>query len=391
MVHPTQEGADRSSAVRFIVLMGVVSLLADVTYEGARSITGPFLALLGAHAAAVGFVAGLGEFVGYALRFVSGAIADRTRAYWALTIGGYAVNLLAVPFLALAGRWEVAAALIVAERLGKAIRSPARDAMLSHAAVRVGTGWGFGLHEAMDQIGALLGPIVVSLVVFIKGDYRMGFAGLAVPAVLAIVAVVLARRLYPDPSQFEVKRLALETRAFPSRYWVYLAGVVLIAAGTADFPLIAFHFEKGRIAAPAWIPLLYSIAMGVDAIAALVCGWLFDRRGMAVLAGAAVIAACFAPLVFFGGFAAAVAGMVAWGIGMGAQESIMRAAVAEMVAANRRGAAYGLFNMSYGLFWFAGSFLMGLLYDHSVAALVVFSVTAQLAAVPVLVLSGRMR
>ena len=121
----------------------MVSLLADITYEGARSITGPYLAILGANAAVVGFVAGFGELVGYGLRLVSGYLADRTGKYWTITIVGYAINLLAVPLLALADQWWLAALLIIIERMGKGMRVPSRDAMLSHAGHRMGMGWAF--------------------------------------------------------------------------------------------------------------------------------------------------------------------------------------------------------------------------------------------------------
>lgn len=382
--------AVRKSAIVFIVLMGAVSLFADVTYEGARSITGPFLAVLGANAAAVGIVAGLGELVGYSLRLVSGLVTDRTGRYWLITILGYAVNLLAVPLMALAGRWEIAAGLMLVERLGKAIRTPARDAMLSYATKRVGTGWGFGLHEAMDQIGALSGPLIVAAVLFFNGGYRAGFAWLAIPAILAIATVVAARFIYPDPRHFEVKRISIETRAWPTNFWIYLAAVAAIAAGYADFPLIAYHFEKVRMADESMIPVLYAVAMGVDAAAALLFGRLFDRIGVRALIVSTIASAFFAPLVFFFGFGGAVAGMCLWGIGMGAQESIMRAAVAEMVAPERRGSAYGVFNMGYGIFWFAGSALMGILYGVSIWALVAFSMAMQLAAVPLL-LASRVR
>ncbi|MGH6852422.1 MAG: MFS transporter, partial [Methylocella sp.] len=151
---PAGIGLPRHSAIRFIVLLGVVSLFADMTYEGARSVTGPYLGVLGASAAIVGVVAGFGEFLGYALRLVSGYLSDRTGGYWLITIIGYGVNLLAVPLLALTGRWELAVLLIVGERAGKAIRTPARDAMLSHAGSQTGLGWSFGLHGALDQTGA---------------------------------------------------------------------------------------------------------------------------------------------------------------------------------------------------------------------------------------------
>jgi MFS family permease len=379
----------RRTAVSFVVLLGVVSLLADVTYEGARSITGPYLAVLGASGAVVGTVSGLGELIGYGLRLFSGYLSDRTGRYWTLTIAGYAVNLLAVPLLALAGRWEVAALLIIAERTGKAIRTPARDAMLSHATKAVGRGWGFGLHEALDQVGAMLGPLVVAGVYTVRGDYAAGFAVLLLPALLALSVLVVARRLYPRPRDLEPAGPRLEAASLPAAFWLYLAAASLVAAGYADFPLIAFHFQEKAVIAPTWIPILYAMAMGVDALAALVFGRLYDRRGLRVLTAVALGSAFFAPLVFAGGFAASLAGMALWGIGMGAQESIMRAAVAGMAPAHRRGAAYGLFNTGFGVAWFLGSVLMGFLYDTSLPALIAFSVLIQLAAVPLFILVGR--
>lgn len=380
---------NKSTAIKFVLLLGLVSLLADATYEGARSITGPYLAVLGASATAVGVVAGLGELIGYGLRLVSGVLSDRTGRYWAITLGGYALNLLAVPLLALAGRWEIAAALMITERVGKAVRTPARDAMLSYATHQTGRGWGFGLHEAMDQIGAMVGPLIVAAVLYGRGSYQLGFATLLVPALLALGTLAIARWLYPNPRDLEVSRPSLEPRGFTSRYWLYLAAVALVAAGYADFPLIAYHLEKVKIVAPATIPILYAMAMGVDAIAALVFGRLFDRMGVPILAGVALLSCLFAPLVFLGGASLAWAGMAIWGIGMGAQESILRAAVADMAPSDRRGAAYGIFNTGYGLFWFLGSALMGVLYDAALPALVAFSVMMQLIAVPLFLAVGR--
>ncbi|MBI4282780.1 MAG: MFS transporter [Chloroflexi bacterium] len=375
----------RSAALKFIVLVGVVSLFADMTYEGARSITGPFLAVLGASGTVVGIVAGSGELVGYALRLVSGYISDRTRQYWTITIIGYCINLLAVPLLALAGNWGVAAVLMILERTGKAIRAPSRDVLLSHATKQVGRGFGFGLHEALDQIGAVTGPLIVSLVLYLNGGYKTGFAILLVPALMALLVLAAARLLYPQPQQFEETAFRkVESKGLPRVFWVYLAGISLIAAGYADFPLVAFHFEKESIVSANWIPVFYAIAMGVDGVAALAFGRLFDRMGVSSLAIAALFSAFFAPLVFLGNFGVALLGAVVWGIGMGAQESIMRAAVAEMVSSERRGSAYGIFNAGYGVSWFLGSVLLGVLYDISLPALIAFSMAAQFAAVPVI-------
>jgi MFS family permease len=374
----------RRYAIRFIVLLGVVSLFADMTYEGARSITGPYLALLGASATVVGFVSGFGELLGYGLRLGSGYLSDRTGRYWAITIAGYALNLFAVPLLALADRWDLAAVLIIAERAGRAVRTPARDAMLSHAGSQTGLGWGFGLHEALDQTGAVLGPLIVSGVLYLKGGYQTGFAMLIVPAVLSMAVLLTARATFPRPRDFDLAPPAIETTGLPRHFWIYIVAVTCIAAGYADFPLIAFHFERAAVIGPAWIPALYAIAMASDAVAALVLGRLYDRIGIRTMLLATVASALAPPLAFLGGPASAVAAMVLWGIGMGAQESVMRAAIAALAPTSRRGTAYGLFNAAYGAAWFAGSVLLGVLYDWSILALVVASVAMQILAIPVL-------
>ncbi|MBN2141290.1 MAG: MFS transporter [Desulfovibrionaceae bacterium] len=370
----------------FVVLLGLVSLFGDMTYEAARSVHGPFLALLGAGSAVVGAVAGLGELVGYGLRIVSGLISDRTRRYWTMTIVGYAVNLLAVPALALAGSWELAAALIMTERLGKAIRTPARDAMLSHAAYSVGRGWAFALHEAMDQVGAMLGPLIVMAVLAANGGYDSAFAALAAPAVLALSVLVLARLTCPRPMDLEAEPDAVSRAqtGFRPGFWLYLAAACLVAAAYADFPLIAFHFKVSGMFEDRWIPLLYAWAMGVDALAALILGRLFDKKGLVALMLGIAPAALFAPLAFSTRPVLAAAGLGLWGLGMGAQESILRAGLARLVPVARRATGYGLFNAGFGLAWFAGSVAMGLLYEYSMTGLIVFCLAGQVLSLPLL-------
>lgn len=371
------------TALQFVVLVGIVSLFADMTYEGARSINGPYLAILGASGAVVGVVSGLGELIGYSLRMVSGVISDKTGRYWSITFLGYAVNLIAVPLLALAGNWQMAVILMILERLGKGIRVPPRDAMLSYATQRMGRGWGFGLHEALDQIGAIIGPLIIAAALYNREGYPFGYAILIIPALLALMMLTIARYLYPRPRDLEVKQTGLQVQGFSRLFWLYIAGVSLIAVGFADFPLIAYHFEKAATVPPTLIPVLYAVAMGVDALSAMLFGRLFDRIGLLTMMIVSLISSFFAPLVFLGNFDLAILGMALWGMGMGAQESIMRAAIGNMVSAERRSTAYGVFNTAYGIFWFLGSLLIGILYDISISALVVFSVTAQIASVPI--------
>ncbi|KAB8314321.1 MFS transporter [Tolypothrix campylonemoides VB511288] len=377
------------SALKFVVMLGIVSLCADATYEGARSITGAYLGVLGASGFVVGLVAGLGELIGYCFRLVIGYLSDQTRKYWGITTIGYALNTAVVPLLALAGSWQVAAGLMIAERTGKAIRTPPRDVLLSHAALRLGGGFGFGLHEALDQIGAVMGPLAVAAVVYFQGGYRGGFAILLIPAIVGLIVLLIGQKIYPNPRDFEPETITLTEKGLPRKFWIYLGAVALISAGYADFPLIAYHFQTRAIAVGNTIPLLYALAMGVDAIAALVFGRLFDRIGISILMVAAFLSSLFAPLVFLGNINLAVLGMVLWGVGMGAQESILKAAVAGMVPIEKRGSAFGIFNTGYGLSWFLGSALMGILYDKSINTLVFFSVTIQLAAIPILLLVNR--
>ncbi len=373
-----------TKALRFVLLIGVVSLFADFTYEGSRSITGQFLATLGTSATVVGVVAGLGELLGYGLRLVSGRLSERTQKFWPITLFGYFIQMFSVPLLALAGNWKMAAFLILVERVGKATRNPPRDVMLSHAAKEIGYGWGFGVHEALDQLGALFGPLLVAVVVAHRGNYRDAFAVLLVPALVTLSILMVARVFYPRPEDLETPSTELHAEGFSRAFWIYLGAAALVAAGFADFQLIAYHFQKADAFRVSWIPVLYAIAMGVSGAGSLAFGRMFDRFGIGVLIPLTIISAPFAPLVFLGGFWTAVVGAALWGLGMGVHESIVPAAVAGLVSPQRRPSAYGIFTGAYGVAWFLGSTIVGVLYDRSVTAVVVFCLIVQLAAVPLL-------
>lgn len=373
----------RSTALKFVVLIGIVSFFADFTYEGARSVTGPYLAVLGATGLLVGLIAGLGELLGYGLRLVSGPLSERSGKFWPITLFGYVVQMSAVPLLAVAPNWQIAGLLIILERVGKAIRNPPRDVMLSHAARQIGYGFGFGLHEALDQFGALFGPLVVAFVLAGRGSYRTAFAVLLVPAVVTLSLLVVVRFLYSKPEDMEVTVPNIKRLGLPRIFWIYLAGAGLVAAGFADFPLIAFHFEKAMVIPKIWVPVFYSVAMAVSGAGSLVFGRAFDRAGFWVLIPLTLVATASTPLVFLGTFLPALIGSALWGLGMGVHESIIPAAVATIVPQQRRASAYGIFTGGYGVFWFIGSLIIGKLYDVSLTALIIFSVMAQLAAIPV--------
>jgi MFS family permease len=379
------------TAMRFVLLIGALSFFADFTYEGSRSILGPYLASLQASAFVVGAVTGFGELLGYGLRFFSGRFADLTRRFWPITIFGYMVQMASVPALALTGSWQAAAVLIILERVGKAIRNPPRDVMLSHAANHLGGyGWTFGIHEACDQFGAMFGPLVVAWVLARHGSYHEAFAVLLVPAVINFALVLTASRLFPAPEDLEIVPVGTrDGSSFSRTYWVYLAGAALVAIGFADYPLLAYHFTRSGKVPVEWIAVFYAVAMAVSGTSSLVLGRLFDRYGFRVLVVLTIIASLFAPLVFLGGFTLALIGAAIWGMGIGVHESIIPAAVAPMVPSQRRASAFGLFTAGYGVFWFLGSAAIGFLYDHSISWTVTFCMITQLLAVPIFMWVGR--
>ena len=241
----------------------------------------------------------------------------------------------------------------------------------------------------MDQFGALFGPLAVAAILARHGDYHLAFALLLVPAVINLSLVVLARLFYPRPQDLETEARVIETTGMPQVFWIYLAGAALVAAGFADYPIIAYHLDLAGVASGESVAIFYAVAMGVSGTGSLVLGRLFDRFGFSVLVGLTLVSAFFAPLVFFGGFWTALAGAAIWGLGMGVHESIIPAAVAPMVPAERRASAFGLFTAGYGVFWFLGSAAIGILYDVSLPATVTFCVLAEFAAVPIFVLVGR--
>jgi MFS family permease len=380
------------TAFRFVLIIGIVNLFADLTYEGARGIVGPFLGSLGASAAIVGFVAGFGELMGYGLRSISGYFADKTHRYWLFAFTGYAINLLAVPALALAGQWPLAAGLVIAERTGRGIRKPTVEAMLSYAGKSIGAGWVFGLNEALDQAGATIGPLVVALVLYLNGGYRTGFGVLLIPALLCLGILVVARLLYPRPHELEeAAGHAFVATNLAAPYWIYLGAGALIAAGLADFALIGFHFHKTNTVPANLIPVFYAVAMGSSALASIPLGRLFDRFGANIALLAFFISAGSAPLVFLGTPVFAVIGMILWGVGMSAQGSLFQAMLTGVIPPEKRSTAFGLFDTGYGIAWFLGSAAMGLLYEKSILAVALFSVVLQLAALPVLFVANKKR
>ncbi|WP_215508479.1 MFS transporter [Peptoniphilus sp. EMRHCC_23] len=392
-----------SPAMTFILMFGMVSLFSDMTHEGAASMRGAYLSFLGASAATIGFVSGLGELVGYAMRYVFGAITDRTGKYWPMVIGGYALDILAVPALALVGEhgWVAASALLIIQRMGKAIKKPAKDTIMSFAASREGAGRSFAIQEVLDQIGAFLGPVLLFAVMSAKSGlpkaelYSAAFAVLAVPGAMTLVLLLVTKRKFPNPEEFEGGKTVYEPLKLKRAFKIYMAGISLFAFGFMDYALILMHITKhmghyGGLVTTGTLPLIYAGAMLVDAAAAVIFGHLFDKKGVGALVAATVAASPFAILVFYAeSLPLLLLGVALWGVGMGAQESVLKAAVATMVDKSARATGYGIFECAFGVFWFMGSWLLGSLYDVNLGLMIAVSVAAQLAAAPLFYLAAK--
>jgi MFS family permease len=401
---PDKPDRNRWSPWRLVIGFGVVSLAADMVYEGARSVSGPLLASLGASAAMVGLIIGAGEAAALLLRLVSGPLADRTRRYWTLTMAGYALTAVGVPLLAVTpllggAGLVVAAGLILAERLGKAVRSPAKSALLADAAAHVGMGRGLGVHKALDQIGAFAGPLLVAAVVAAgAGMLPPALAVLAVPGAASMVLLVVLRnraRQAPHtahPSRTGTAeavatpdRAAADRDPLPARFWWFAAAAGLCTAGLVTFGLIGFHLVEAGIVATAGVPLLYAAAMATGALAALATGLAYDRVGPGTLLALPAMVAAVPPLAFGAGLPAVVVGVLVWGAAVGVQDSTVKALVADLVPRQRRATAYGLFAAVQGGGALAGGAAAGALYQHSLTGLVIAVTISQAVALALLI------
>jgi len=396
----TDHGTRTWSPWRTVIGFGVVSLSADMVYEGARSITGPLLASLGASALLVGVVTGAGEAIALVLRLFFGSLADRTGNYWGLTIAGYALTATCVPLFALtpflgAAGLTVACVLILAERTGKAVRSPSKSALLAQAAGAVGRGRGFGVHKALDQIGAFSGPLIVAGTVAVSAAIWPAMAVLAIPGALSIVLLLWIKVNTPEPlavaeipagSSWIVKNFGTH---LPRPFFVFATAAGAATAGLVTYGLIGFHLAHERIVPVASVPILYALAMAVAAVAALASGWIYDRWGGRVLYALPILVALVPPLALSSRLGLVFAGVCAWGAAVGVQDSTVKALVADLVPAPRRATAYGVFAAIQGGAAIAGGALAGYLYSRSIVTLTIIVAMVQAASLILLVVNTR--
>ncbi len=373
----------KSLAIKLIIIFGMVSLFGDIIYEGTRGVTGPYLKTLGANALIVGFIAGFGEFIGYLFRLFSGYFSDKTGAYWFFTFIGYGM-IAFIPLLSMANIWKIAGFFIIMERIGNALRSPARDTIISHLTKRIGSGFAFGLHELFDQIGAVIGPLIFAFTLLNKEvsveDYKMAFAFMGIPFIFLIFALFFA---YFSSGKIEKEKEERAKNELPRIFWVYTVFTFITTFGFISFAISGYHFKARNIFQDYQIPMIYAFAMAMDGVTAIFIGKAYDRMnekssGLKLLLIIPVLT-LFSSILIFSNFKfLIITGVILWGIVMGAHETIMRAGISDITPAVQRGTAYGIFNFSYGIAFLLGASLAGFLYEYSINALVIAIVSIQI-------------
>ncbi|MCX7758804.1 MAG: MFS transporter [bacterium] len=364
-----------------VFLFGLVSFFGDIVYEGAKSILGQHMFFLGASAFAIGLVGGLGEFMSFAFRIFFGYLADIKKSHWVMVIIGYGL-LISVSLIYFASSWEMVALFLLLERIGKAIRTPSRDFLVSVVSSKIGIGKTFGIHEFIDQLGAIIGPALLGYILLIKG-YREAFLFLFIPAFLCLLLIFYTKFIY-DKNVGDFPNQNISNEQFDSNgyFYLYLLSSFFIALGYSDFVIIAYHMKVNSMISDSFIPLIYSLTMLVDAIFALFFGIWYDRYGVRVIPLGLLIAIIFPFLVFSNSWGLLIMGVILWGIGKGLQESVLKAGISNFIKIS--GKSFGMFYFFYGLGCFLGNSVIGYLYELSVYWVMIFSFVSQLIAVFIL-------
>ena len=372
-------------AVRAIIIFGVISLLGDMVYESARGANSQYFELIGISAAKVGLVFGIGEFLGYFLRLISGVISDKSKKPWAFMFIGYGM-LFFVPLMGFTKNWNILFVLILMERIGKAIRNPSKDTVLSAISEdQVGVGFAFGLQEALDQVGAFLGPLIFTAVFYFTGkntlaEYSLGYKFLFIPFVLLMLFLYYSYRVISNGNLLgEEYGREFKSEKLKPIFWMYMAFTFFATLGFLNFSTLGYHMKSQKILTDGIITLIYSVAMIVDALTALTVGRLYDKLkeksgkkdGGILVLGAIPVVTLLLP--FFGlttSKSLIIVSMIIFGIIMGTHETIMRSAIADITPFDKRGTGYGVFNTGYGIALFLGATITGYLYDKNLNSVI---------------------
>lgn len=368
-----------------VFLMGIVSMLGDIVYESGRGIAPDYLYFLGASAFIVGLTSGVGELVGYGMRLVSGPLADLSHTYWLFIFLGYGL-IISIPLMGFSNSIWLVSILVILERLGKALRSPSRDAVVSVVSKGMGSGKAFGLHEFIDQLGAIVGPAFLGFIMLrTLNNFSFSFKTLFPFYLLMMIVLYLTYNRIKSTVE-EVRRQGITSEGKLGRsYWTYSVAVLLNTIGLMPIALILYNgariLESNE---QLWfVPFLYVIVQLVDAPMALVSGYFYDRIGLKLLVVPFTLSVLPFLFQFIVGLSGVILACVSYGLVLGMQESTYRAAISDIVPLGRRGSAYGFFNVLLGVGTFISGVTFGYMLDTSLSSTVmlIFVIVSQIAAI----------
>ena len=353
------------------LLLGLVSLFADVVYEGGRSVSGAYLAEIKAPVVATALV-GVGEFLGLAFRLFSGYIAtilQSSTVLWGSTLLGYLITSLSIPMIAFAPTWHDVVVLYIIERLGKGLRAPTRDVIVAEVSEGIGVGKGFGIHELLDQVGAFLGPVLVSILLTLYG-YRVAYLTLIIPGMISVLLVATAWRLHPKLKSTSVRKSKLVVRGYSKSFWIYTLATSVLVLGFMHWSIASYYLKIRGVVSDAEIGFIYAIAMFVDAIVAVPLGVLFDKVKFKTLLTIPALTPVFIVLIMYAPHELIYFSAIPWGIIMCSEESIMRATIALLVEPSKRPLAYGFFGLVFGFMWAVGGYIYVAILDKPLYMLI---------------------
>jgi MFS family permease len=377
-----------------VLALSLVSLLNDTSSEIIYPLLPAFLALtLGASPFAIGLIEGFAESVSSILKLFSGYLSDRFNTRKWPVLFGYSMAALTRPLLALVNSWPQVMAVRMADRMGKGIRGAPRDALLASSVPRSERGFAFGFNRAADNLGAVVGPVIafvlLSLIASdparpVAAEYQQVFLFASIPVLFGLLIVILFVR---DEKRSEVEVAAgpaeLTLRGFDSNFKRLLIVIAVFTLSNSTDAFLLLRAQQSGIA-PAVLPLLWMVLHFSKVGSSLIGGDLSDRIGRKklIFAGWIIYAFVYCGFAFVNSPWQAWTLFIIYGTYFGLTEGVEKALVADLVGEDRRGTAFGLYNLAIGITVFPASLLFGLIWNRygAPAAFILSAVVSVVAA-----------
>ncbi|MGB3341752.1 MAG: MFS transporter [bacterium] len=345
-----------------IFILGLVSLFTDLSSQMVYPLVPEFLISIGASKAIIGMIEGVAESTASLFRTIFGRLSDKLKKRKLFIFLGYGLSALSKPFLYLANVWTVVLGVRFSDRMGKAIRTPARDALISTSVDPSEKGKAFGLHRAMDRIGAIGGPILAMLVLSLFSDnVRLVFLLSVIPGILALFFVRFAKETSIEQhGDVPIKRNSLRNASFI----IFLVSNIIFTLGNSSNAFLILRAREAGLTI-IMIPVIWVVYNISCTISSPIFGSLSDRIGRKPIIITSFLFYSFVYFLF--GITKNLLMIwvlfAAYGIYYGLSAGVFRAYIADLVEPKNRATAYGIFNTGIGLALLPASLIMGALWD----------------------------